>query len=358
MKCADNKESMLILDKLISDLFSYKPSRSGSLSAADEGASLANDKGMVIEGRVIQTVGRISAIETGNGTLRAESYVDLKLGAKVKLEIIEPGNPAKVKLLAQEVSQLNSRQRAALSFLSMRASLSRFKESVGQLIGQAENPLSNGKESTEFNTTVSKAAEAFRFLAQDSTPAPERVRSWIAFKELASDSKDVQVKVGEKDTGSDVKEAVRDVMSHLQGASFTEQKVTQEIRLPFFLIPFWFKDGESAGHLSMWKEEKQETELKQERLCLFFDLSMQKLGETRLQIVVNGKDLYLMISASDKSLIILRDNFKELVSKLNQAGFRVIGSDFVATKEASINLPVPLANTLDDGFSGNIHIIT
>ncbi len=350
---------MLILDKLISELFSYRPTKSDNLSAAKESASgVVNDKGAVIEGRVIQAVGRISAIETGDGTLRAESHVDLKLGARVKLEIIEPGNPAKVRLLAQEVSPLNNRQRAAISFLTMRASLSEFKESLGRLIGQVEGRSSEGIETSEVRAPDSKVSETFRLLGQDSQPLPEKVRSWVAIKKFAINLEDVQVKVNENRLGGEVKEAVKDVMSHLQGANLTEQKVTHELRIPFYLIPFWFKDGENAGYLSMWRDiDESDGEGRQESFCLFFDLSMQKLGETRLQIMSDRKDLYVMISASKQSLRILRDNFGELASRLNQAGFRIIGLDFVQKEEGGTDLPIPLADSIDNSFSGNIHII-
>ncbi len=348
---------MLVLDKLISELFSYRPSGSGD-SPDIEGdiSSLLNEKGAVIEGRVVQAVGRISAIETDEGTLHAESQANLKLGAKVKLEIIEPGNPAKVKLLAQQTSRLANRQRAALSFLGLRASLSKFKESLARLMDQTGSATGTLAEKGDKSLFPSRIHSLLDAAGQGSRPEPEKVRHWMALKKLAGSHGQVPVEQGANENSA--KETVKHFLAHLHGADYVEQRVVQEMRMPFCLVPFWFRDGAGAGHLSVWGDEGHSNDTKSDGgFRLFFDLDMQKLGETRLQIVVNGRDLYLMISASHDSLEILQENFEELRVRLNETGFNVLGSDFVPKEEADIDLPIPLAN-IKDKPSGNIHIIT
>ncbi len=141
-----------ILQKSI-DGTANKSSSKGAVESSDTQleSQLTNlSSGQVIEGKVQAKTRDLTFIDTEQGVLKAKGALNIPKGAKVRLKVLEPGYPAKVKVEswknesqppASKVQGLLAQSKANLSRLGLMLRQDEFSKALGsQISGQGQNP--------------------------------------------------------------------------------------------------------------------------------------------------------------------------------------------------------------------------
>ncbi len=127
--------------------------------------------GSIIEGFILKAQGSIYLIDTGKGEILAKSERPLEPGSHIKLQVLDDGTPASVRLIQEMPS--SPPLRAMRDFLALRSSLSNLSRlAQAQVEASATSPMTN-----PVTTDAPHGASALiRTFIQGSNPEPEKLR--------------------------------------------------------------------------------------------------------------------------------------------------------------------------------------
>lgn len=132
--------------------------------------------GAEVEGMVLGREGSLDLLAINDSILRARSEMPLPQGARVRLQVVTPGSPVQIRLLAVLPSPSHKPQGLVRDFLTLEAGLRR--------LGPLMSPLLEGQGSPAVQTTSSpalgQALHLIKALAQDGSALPERIQGLSA----------------------------------------------------------------------------------------------------------------------------------------------------------------------------------
>ncbi len=163
---------MRILNDLISVLLLQK----------NESPPSSPDRGLVpgqeLEGTVLGKDGLLDLIDMGGRIVRARSQTPLPQGGRIRVRVLQPGNPVKVRLLSHEVQEYGDSGRKA--YLGLKASGLRIPQAVRQLMGSAAGSMPGELPDASGASELAVLRQMVEGLSVDENTSADKIRVMVA----------------------------------------------------------------------------------------------------------------------------------------------------------------------------------